>query len=209
MASTHDGTSKATTEARTDPSPTPPDGGPTKPAEARLPSHRWRKWFVRMGLVVGLAVGVYYLKPQVETALNTVSTDDAYVNGHVTLIAPRVSGQVSRVLVDDNYRVKKGALLVQLDKEPFEDQVAVRKAAVTAAEAGLVAAQAEARVGGPGPRQSVPARPRYRRRSRPDRQSASRYCYTQEQAGQLGAGAEQPQARRGASAQRRHQQGGT
>jgi hypothetical protein len=48
---------------------------------------------------------------------NTVSTDDAYVNGHVTLVASRVSGQVSRVLVDDNDRVKKGALLVQLDKE--------------------------------------------------------------------------------------------
>ena len=77
--------------------------------------------------------------------MNTVSTDDAYVNGHVTFVAPRVSGQVSRVLVDDNYRVKKGALLVQLDKEPFEDQVAVKQAAVEAAEADLVAAQAQSR----------------------------------------------------------------
>ena len=83
--------------------------------------------------------------PAVETAMNTVSTDDAYVNGHVTFVAPRVSGQVSRVLVDDNYRVKKGALLVQLDKEPFQDQVAVKQAAVAAAEADLVAAQAQAR----------------------------------------------------------------
>ena len=39
-------------------------------------------------------------------------------------MAPRVSGQVSRVLVDDNMRVKKGDLLVQLDKEPFQVQVA-------------------------------------------------------------------------------------
>ena len=68
-----------------------------------------------------------------------------YVNGHVTLVAPRVSGQVSRVLVDDNDRVKKGALLVQLDKEPFEDQVELKKAAVTAAEADLVAAEAQTR----------------------------------------------------------------
>ena len=30
------------------------------------------------------------------------------VNGHVTFVAPRVAGQVSRVLVDDNMRVKKG-----------------------------------------------------------------------------------------------------
>jgi membrane fusion protein (multidrug efflux system) len=98
-----------------------------------------------VGVVAGLAIGGYFLRPALETALNTISTDDAYVNGHVTLVAPRVSGQVSRVLVDDNYRVKKGALLVQLDKEPFEDQVAVKQAAMAAAEADLVAARAQAR----------------------------------------------------------------
>jgi membrane fusion protein (multidrug efflux system) len=85
------------------------------------------------------------LKPAAETALSTVSTDDAYVNGHVTLVAPRVSGQVSRVLVDDNDRVKIGDLLLQLDKEPFEDQVALKKAAVAAAEADLAAAEAQTR----------------------------------------------------------------
>ena len=81
----------------------------------------------------------------IETALNTVSTDDAYVNGHVTLVAPRVAGQVSRVLVDDNYRVKRGDLLVQLDKEPYQVQVAIKRAAVGAAEADLVAAEAQMR----------------------------------------------------------------
>jgi len=77
--------------------------------------------------------------------LNTVSTDDAYVNGHVTFVAPRVAGQVSRVMVDDNYRVKKGAVLVQLDKEPYQVQLAIKQAAVVSAEADLVAAQAHVR----------------------------------------------------------------
>ena len=49
------------------------------------------------------------------------------------------------MLVDDNDRVKKGALLVQIDKEPFEDQVELKKAAVTAAESDLLAAQAQTR----------------------------------------------------------------
>jgi membrane fusion protein (multidrug efflux system) len=75
--------------------------------------------------------------------LNTVSTDDAYVNGHVTFVAPRVAGQVSKVLVDDNYRVKKGSLLVQLDKEPYQVQVALKEAAVEVAETNLVAARAQ------------------------------------------------------------------
>jgi membrane fusion protein (multidrug efflux system) len=97
------------------------------------------------GLVVGLAVAVYLLVPWFIAALNTVSTDDAYVNGHPTFVAARVQGQVKRdgVLVEDNQRVKKGDLLVQLDKEPYQVQVDIKKAAVTAAEADLVAAKAQ------------------------------------------------------------------
>jgi membrane fusion protein (multidrug efflux system) len=98
-----------------------------------------------VGVVLGLAVGARFLVPWLVTALNTVSTDDAYVNGHVTFVAPRVAGQVTRVLVDDNYRVKKGDVLVRLDKEPYQVQVAIKQAAVEAAETDLAAAQAQVR----------------------------------------------------------------
>ena len=57
---------------------------PELPASAAAPSHPRRKWLVGAGAVAGLAVAGYLLVPAVETALNTVSTDDAYVNGHVT-----------------------------------------------------------------------------------------------------------------------------
>ena len=67
------------------------------------------------------------------------------MNGHVTFVAARVRGQVSRVLVDDNNRVQQGDLLVQLDKEPFQDAVAVKQAAVDTAKADLVAAKASVR----------------------------------------------------------------
>src|SRR5204863_8773786 len=46
---------------------------------------------------------------------------------------------------DDNHRVKKGAVLVQLDKEPYQVQVAIKQAAVDAAETDLTAAQAQVR----------------------------------------------------------------
>jgi membrane fusion protein (multidrug efflux system) len=118
---------------------------PPKPAEAAPRSHPRRKWLLLAAAVVGLAAGGYYLIPWVLTALNTVSTDDAYVNGHVTFVAPRVAGQVTKVLVDDNYRVKKGDVLVRLDKEPYEVQVAIKKAAVEVAETNLAAAQAQVR----------------------------------------------------------------
>jgi membrane fusion protein, multidrug efflux system len=83
--------------------------------------------------------------PAIRLAFNTVSTDDAYVNGHVTFVAARVHGQVSRVLVDDNNRVRKGDLLVELDKEPYQVAVAVKTAAVEIAKADLRAATARAR----------------------------------------------------------------
>jgi membrane fusion protein (multidrug efflux system) len=97
------------------------------------------------GAVVGLAVAAVFLVPWLITALNTVSTDDAYVNGHLTFVAPRVPGQVTEVLVDDNYRVKRGDVLVRLDKEPYQVQVAIKKAAVATAEADLVTANAQVR----------------------------------------------------------------
>jgi membrane fusion protein (multidrug efflux system) len=92
--------------------------------------------------LIALAAGVYFLIPWVLTALNTVSTDDAYVNGHVTFVAPRVKGQVVRVLVDDNYRVRKGDILVQLDKQPYQVEVNRKKAALDIAQSKLVQARA-------------------------------------------------------------------
>jgi membrane fusion protein (multidrug efflux system) len=100
-----------------------------------------------LGVLV-LAAALIFGVPWIRLALNTVSTDDAYVNGHVTFVAARVSGQIARVLVDDNNRVHKGDLLAQLDKEPFEDAVAVKKAAVDTAMADLQAATATVRGAG-------------------------------------------------------------
>ncbi len=120
-------------------------GSAIPPPVAGAPARSWRKWLLRAGIVASLAAGGYFLIPYVETALNTVSTDDAYVNGHVTLVAPRVAGLVSRVLVDDNYRVRKGDLLVQLDKEPYQVQVDIKNAAVVNALADLEVARSQVR----------------------------------------------------------------
>src|SRR5690242_5014851 len=113
---THPGAAQADpTESALDPSPT--HEPPTAAEHARV-SPRHRKWpWIAAALV--FAAAAVFVVPWAVESFRTVSTDDAYVNGHVTFVAPRVAGQVSRVLVDDNNVVKKGDLLVELDPEPF------------------------------------------------------------------------------------------
>jgi membrane fusion protein, multidrug efflux system len=111
---------------------------PLKPT-AKPPRKR-RRWLIGIAALVA-AVLLFVGIPWVIRALNTISTDDAYVNGYVTLVAPRVSGQVIRVLVEDNNRVKKGDVLLELDPKPYQIQVAIRQAAVDTAQAHLVLAQ--------------------------------------------------------------------
>ena len=116
----------------------------TQPKPAAGVSSRRRR--LRIALTVfGAIVIVFVIIPRIFHAWHTVSTDDAYVNSHVTFVAPRVTGQVARVLVDDNNRVKKGDVLVELDPEPFRVQVAIKQAAVDSAQAELVVAQATVR----------------------------------------------------------------
>jgi membrane fusion protein (multidrug efflux system) len=120
--------------------PTDPPSKPDTP-----PNHRKRRLVIgALGVLVLAAILVFGV-PWIRTTLNTVSTDDAYVNGHLTFVAARVGGQVARVLVDDNNRVHKGDILVELDKEPLKDVVAVKKAAVDTAKADLQAAIASVR----------------------------------------------------------------
>jgi len=108
------------------------------------PWHPRRLLIGALGILL-LAAVLWFGIPWIRFTLATESTDDAFVNGHVTFVAARVSGQVSRVLVDDNNRVHKGDVLVEMDKEPFQDAVAVKKAAVDTAEADLRAAMATVR----------------------------------------------------------------
>lgn len=64
------------------------------------------------------------------------STDDAFVEGRLISIAPRVAAPVVNLLVDDNQPVKAGELLVELDDSDF-------KVALEQAEAKLAQAKAE------------------------------------------------------------------
>src|SRR5436190_10242302 len=65
------------------------------------------------------------------------STDDAYVGGDVTVIAPKVAGFISKLAVVDNQRVHAGDLLVKLDDRDYLAALAKANAAVAIQQAAL------------------------------------------------------------------------
>jgi membrane fusion protein (multidrug efflux system) len=66
-----------------------------------------------------------------------VSTNDAYVQADSTIIAPKVGGYLSQVLVTDNQPVKAGQLLAKIDDRDFVTALDQAKANVAAAQADI------------------------------------------------------------------------
>ena len=64
-------------------------------------------------------------------------TDNAYVRGRVTVIAPQVSGYVRQVLVRDYDVVKPGQILVRIDDRIYRARVEQARANLSAAQASL------------------------------------------------------------------------
>ena len=65
------------------------------------------------------------------------TTDDAYVGGDVTVIAPKVAGFIAKVAVTDNQDVHAGDLLVKLDDRDYRAALAKAVAAVAGQQATL------------------------------------------------------------------------
>lgn len=118
------------------PDATPPEAKNDKenePANGRPPLRK-RHVLLAM-LIVGVLLGGLYGIHLYHTIMSYESTDDAFLEGHVVPISPRVAGTVARVLIDDNRSVTTGSLLVQLDPTDFQTTVAENEAALAAARA--------------------------------------------------------------------------
>ena len=92
----------------------------------RVSRARWRKW-----LLIGLGLGSLAIAALAGTrwyleSLNTVFTDDAYVDAPLAEITPQIDGTIQEVLVSDTQHVERGALLVRLD--PADADLAVQQA---------------------------------------------------------------------------------
>jgi membrane fusion protein (multidrug efflux system) len=106
-----------------------------------------RKGWLRTLLFAGVAVAVlagtadfgwyYWTVGRFE-----VSTEDAYVKADSTTIAPKVSGYIANVLVNDNQPVKAGQVLARIDDRDFKVSLEQAQAQIEAAHANIANKQA-------------------------------------------------------------------
>src|SRR5580704_3439089 len=117
------------------------------PAHTAAPEHttappqpKWRKFLVP-ALVVLLAAAVVITLTRNwnswEGGRIEQVTDDAYVRGDLTPLSTKVPGVVRDVKVSDYQQVYKGDLLVELEDDDYQAQVAQASAAVEAAKAAI------------------------------------------------------------------------
>jgi membrane fusion protein, multidrug efflux system len=94
-------------------------------------------------LIIALAVcvvaAVYYLR----FIAPFESTDDAFIDGHVTQVAPQVAGRVARVLVNDNQFVNAGEVLARIEPSDYEAKLEQERANLASAQSRLAQASAQ------------------------------------------------------------------
>jgi membrane fusion protein, multidrug efflux system len=87
-----------------------------------------KKWLLLILLSVISPAAAYYGVEFWRYHSTHVTTDDAYVRADIAQITPRISGTVTRVAVGDNWRAKRGQLLVRLDPRDYEVRLAQARA---------------------------------------------------------------------------------
>jgi multidrug resistance efflux pump len=73
------------------------------------------------------------------------TTENAYVRGRVTSIAPQLSGYLSEVNVQDFQQVKQGDLIARIDDRIYRQKLAQAEAALEAARAALAVGEQNVR----------------------------------------------------------------
>lgn len=79
------------------------------------PENGKRKKIIRIVIIAAVLVGGYFAV----NAYRFEGTDDAYVEAHALMLAPRIGGTVTQVLVEENQPVTMGQLLAQLDNQDY------------------------------------------------------------------------------------------
>ncbi len=84
-------------------------------------------------LTISVVGGWFGLKWVIFSRCN-IETDNAFIEARIVPVSSRVAGTVARVLVGDNQFVKRGELLIEIDRRDYQLQIAKASAGVGMAE---------------------------------------------------------------------------
>ena len=111
----------------------------TKQPETKQPANNHKRNIIALGVFAVLAViGAVAVFFYIEYKNTHISTDDAFVEGRIHVIASKVYGTVKAVQVNDNQRVKKGDLLLDIDPVDYDAKMAEASSRVNAEGAKVV-----------------------------------------------------------------------
>ena len=117
--------------------PTPAESSADAPAEGWAPP-RSRGRIILFGAIILVgALATLYAWGLPPFRANSQTTDNAYVRGQTTFIAPQVGGYVTAVLVQDFQTVAAGQELVRIDDRIYRQRVAQGSANIAAQTASL------------------------------------------------------------------------
>jgi membrane fusion protein (multidrug efflux system) len=112
--------------------------------ETKQPANNHKRNIIALGVFAVLAViGAIAVFLYIQYKNTHISTDDAFVDGHVHMIASKVNGTVKNVLVKSNQFVKKGDVLVELDPVDYDVKVTEAQSSVNAERAKLAENEAK------------------------------------------------------------------
>lgn len=97
-----------------------------------------RKFYQKKRIVIPVIIMVFLVVSGIYGFFNSLkyqSTDDAFVEGRLVSVAPKVAGQVVKLYFNDNDFVKEGQLLLEIDSRDYENKVAELEGALKEAVA--------------------------------------------------------------------------
>lgn len=93
-----------------------------------------RKWIIIIIIAVIIIVGLITGIPYYLYKISHISTDDAFIEGHITSLSSRVTGHVWKLYVNDNQVVKEGDIILELDPRDYQAKAQQASAALAAAQ---------------------------------------------------------------------------
>jgi membrane fusion protein, multidrug efflux system len=98
---------------------------------------RLKRAALGLAVVAGVFASADYGRYYWTTGRYLVSTDDAYVDVHSSIISPKIAGYISDVPVNDNQPVKAGDVIARIDPRDYQTALDQARANVAASRATI------------------------------------------------------------------------